>query len=105
MSLNIQLIIHELLCAAMFYGAFCRAVWANKQTHTHMRLVILMTGSVASLGMLAPIAWNYQPDWYAMLLLAVSVTAQLIASRHWRDGIPDMFQRKPADTFPPISPS
>lgn len=94
MSLNLHLVVHELLCAMMFYGAFCRAVWANRQTHTHMRLVILMTGSVASLGMLAPISWNYQPDWYATLLLTVSVIAQLVASRHWRHGIPEIFQRQ-----------
>ena len=59
-----------------------------------MRFVIVLTGSVASLGMLAPIAWHYEPDWYAMVLMAVSVIAQAIASHHWRDGIPDIFQRK-----------
>lgn len=94
MNLSVSLITHELLCAALFYGAFCRAVWANKRTHHRMRFVILMTGSVASLGMLAPIAWHYTPDWFALLLLATSVIAQGIASTHWREGIPEIFQRK-----------
>lgn len=93
MNLTPTIIIHEVLCLALFYGAFCRAVWANKQTQKRMRFVILMTGSVASLGMLAPIAWHYTPDWYALLLLATSVIAQLIASTNWRDGIPHIFQR------------
>jgi len=98
MNLSASVIIHELLCAALFYGAFCRAVWANRQTQKRMRFVITLTGSVASLGMLAPIAWHYQPDWFAMLLLATSVIAQLIASTNWRDGIPHIFQRSPHGT-------
>ena len=87
-------VLHELLCIALFYGAFCRAVWANKQTKPSLLLVIRLTGVVATVGMLAPIAWNYQPDWYAMMLMALSVCAQYIASHNWRDGIPHIFQKE-----------
>ena len=92
MNVTLEIVIHELLCMAIFYGAFCRAVWANKQTQIQMRFVIVMTGSVASLGMLAPIAWHYDPNWFSLLLLATNVTAQLIASNNWRNGIPHIFQ-------------
>lgn len=100
MNITATLVIHELLCVALFYGAFCRAVLANKQTKRRMRFVIVMTGSVASLGMLAPVAWHYEPDWFALLLLATSVTAQLIASPGWREGIPHQFQRESHESIP-----
>lgn len=88
------LAIHEALCLAMFYGAFCRAVWANKHTKPAMLFIIRATGAVAALGMLAPIAWKYEPDWYAMLLLALTVSAQYLASHNWREGIPHIFQKE-----------
>lgn len=87
-------LLHEVLCAALFYGAFCRAIHANKQTKYSMHIIIRLTGAVATLGMLAPISWNYQPDWFAMILLTLSVTAQFLASSNWREGIPEIFQRK-----------
>lgn len=93
MNQTILLVVHELLCLAMFYGAFCRAVWANKKTKRSMLMIIRATGAVATVGMLAPISWHYQPDWYALMLLSLTVVAQFVASQHWRDGIPEIFQR------------
>ena len=98
MNPNYLVMLHEVLCIAMFYGAFCRAVWANKQTKPAMLMVIRATGAVATVGMLAPISWHYQPDWYAMLLLSLTVAAQFIASSHWRDGIPHIFQKEHHET-------
>lgn len=98
MTISSALVLHEFLCIALFYSAFCRAVWANSQTQRRMRFVILMTGSVASLGMLAPIAWSYKPDWFALLLLSSIVVSQLITSTNWRDGVPEIFQKKPHGT-------
>lgn len=92
--LQASVILHEILCIALFYGAFCRAVHTNRSTKTSLRLIIMATGAVATLGMVAPISWGYEPDWYAMVLLTLSVAAQFVASAHWRNGIPEIFQRK-----------
>jgi hypothetical protein len=91
---QVALAAHEILCIALFYGAFCRAVWANKQTKQGMLLIIRLTGAVATIGMVAPIAWHYRPDWFAMLLMTLSVCAQYLASHNWRDGIPHIFQKE-----------
>lgn len=87
-----ELILHELLCGIIFYGAFCRAVLLTGDTKPGMKFIVMMTGAVASLGMLAPIAWHYEPDWYSLTLLASSVTAQLIAAGNWREGVPHIFR-------------
>ena len=94
MAISISLIAHEVLCLALFYSAFCRAVWANSQTQRRMRFIILMTGSVSSLGMLAPISWGYEPNWFELMLLAMAVVSQMITSTNWRDGVPEIFQKK-----------
>lgn len=87
MNITLPLIIHELLCFALFYSAFCRAVWTTSLTRKELRVIIVIVGSVACLGMAAPLAWGYKPDWYAMTLMAASVASRALTASFWVDGI------------------
>ena len=64
---------HELLCAALFYLTFCRAVWAGRRTSIGMHTVIRVMGAVSCMGMTAPLAFGYEPDWFSVTLLALVV--------------------------------
>ena len=90
----ISLIIHEMLCAALFYMAFCRAVHTSEETtKLSVRLAICALGAVACLGMAAPIVWCWTPNWYTTALLATVVINQSIFSVQWRNGVPKDFCR------------
>lgn len=79
-SLGLFLILHELLCAALFYVAFCRALRASERTSVLMRGVIKLMGLVACAGMAAPMAFGYRPDWFSVTLLALVVLEVAMSS-------------------------
>jgi hypothetical protein len=78
---SLVVILHELLCAALFYGAFCRALWAGRSTKAGMRFLIKVIGMVACAGMAAPLAFGYQPDWFSVALLGLVVLEVVIGDR------------------------
>lgn len=82
---------HELLCAALFYSVFCRAVRTDAQVKADIRLAFFVLGSVALMGMAAPLAWDHQPSGFDLALLGSIVLVQVITARHWRDGVPEHF--------------
>lgn len=75
---SLVVILHELLCAALFYAAFCRALWAGRSTSIGVRCLIKMIGMVACAGMAAPLAFGYQPDWFSVALLGLVVLELVI---------------------------
>lgn len=87
------LLLHEFLCLALFYSAFCRALPLTKKTRVSIRLLTVLIASVACLGMAAPVAWGYVPEWYEVTNLAVWVISQGLLAQHWHDSL-DSF-RKP----------
>ena len=91
-------LVHELLCAVLFYTVFCRAVRTTAHVKADIRLAFTCLGGVALMGMAAPIAWGHQPSGFDLALLASIVLVQVITARHWRDGVPEHFlqpQHKP----------
>lgn len=84
--------IHELLCFALFYSVFCRAVRMNKTTRHGIRVVLTVIGMVAAIGMAVPLQWaNWTPDWFTLALLASITALQLVTAYHWGRGVPDRF--------------
>ena len=96
--MTVALAIHELLCAALFYTVFCRAVKSNADVKTDVRLAFFALGSAAIMGMVAPLAWGHQPSIFDLALLSSVVLVQILTAHHWRDGVPEHFlhpQRRP----------
>ena len=85
------LVLHEALCFALFYTVFCRCVSTDSRVKADVRFAFFVLGTVACMGMVAPIAWAYQPGVYELSLLAAVVLVQIIAAHHWAHGVPEQF--------------
>lgn len=91
-----MIIAHEILCFALFYSVFCRAVRMDKTTRADIRLVLQVLGTVAAIGIAAPLQWtHWTPDWWSMALLASITALQLVTAYHWGRGVPDRFTKTP----------
>lgn len=87
-----MILLHQILCAAMFYGAFCRLVRCNCQTRVPIRLGFWMIGAAACAGLIQPLRGGWEPSLFELLLCAGVVTVQMVTSPRWRDGVPAKFQ-------------
>ena len=87
---------HELMCAAVFYTIFARAVRMNQNTRQDVRLALLFLGTVAAIGIAVPLHWtSWRPDCMYLAMLSGITAVQLVTAYHWRDGVPDRFQKPP----------
>jgi hypothetical protein len=84
-------IIHELLCAALFYSVFCRAVRSCEKVRTDVRFSFFLLGVVACAGMAAPLVWQFRPSGFTSALLAAVTLVQVVTAKHWDKGVPDRF--------------
>jgi hypothetical protein len=87
------LILHETLCAAIFFSVFCRSVKSSAKVRADVRLAFVMLGTVACAGMAAPLVWGLIPDLFVLSLLASIAAVQIATSRHWADGVPQGYYR------------
>lgn len=94
MTQQFLLVIHELLCAALFLSAFCRAVPLSLQTRVEIRLMVMATGMTACVGFILPL-WKWAPDWFSTLILLVWVITQAIMAKHWHDQIESFCKTNP----------
>ena len=91
-----MIIAHELLCIALFYSVFCRAVRMDRSTRTGIRHVLMVLGAVAAAGIAVPVRWPaWQPDWFTLALLASITAVQLVTAWHWTQGVPERFVKTP----------
>lgn len=89
--MNALVLAHELLCVTLFYTVFCRAVSTDEKVKVDVRFAFFVLGVVACMGMVAPIAWGYEPHPFALALLAAVVIVQVITAHHWAHGVPEQF--------------
>lgn len=83
------LLLHEALCMALFYAVFCRArLTSAKTTRLEVRLVLVLEGTIASVGMYLPVAHDFQPSVFSVLLLLVMVLPKVVFARVWTRGVP-----------------
>jgi hypothetical protein len=90
--MSLLLIVWELLCAALLWSVFCRLVRTNERTLFRVRLSIWMLGAVSLIGMAAPL-YGWAPDFMVLLMTAACLNMQVVAARHWRNGVPPQFQQ------------
>lgn len=86
-----HVIVHELLCIALFFTVFCRAVKTDQTVRTDVRFAFFILGIVSCMGMAAPLAWSHQPDLYQLALLAAVVLVQGVTAHHWQTEVPPQF--------------
>lgn len=87
----IAIVAHEVLCMALFFTVFCRAVKTDQTVRADVRLAFFVLGLVACMGMAAPLAWAHQPDPFGLALLAAVVLVQAITAHHWAEEVPPQF--------------
>lgn len=87
------LIIHETLCAAIFFSVFCRSVKSSEKVRADVRAAFLSLGTVACVGMAAPLVWGLVPDLFVLSMLAAIAFVQIVTSRHWHAGVPHSYYR------------
>ncbi len=86
------IVIHEALCVAMLYGAFCRLVRVNQDTLISIRFAFFLIGFAACAGIAQPLQSAWYPTVFELSLLAGVVTMQMVTAHRWRDGVPAKFQ-------------
>ena len=91
-----MIIAYEILCFALFYSVFCRAVRMNQTTRADIRIALQVLGTVAAIGIAVPVHWpTWRPDWVTLALLASITALQLVTAYHWQRGVPDRFVKPP----------
>ena len=95
-------LVWELVCFALLYSVFCRLVHTTLATRLSVRLAIFALGLSALVGIGAPI-YGWQPDAVVLCITSACLAMQLVAARHWRQGVPAQFEyTKPRlDDFAP----
>lgn len=86
-----HVIAHELLCIALFFTVFCRAVKTDATVRADVRFAFFVLGMVACMGMAAPLAWAHEPDTFQVALLAAVVLVQGVTAHHWQQEVPPQF--------------
>lgn len=89
--MNYMTIVHEVLCAVLFYGVFCRATKSSTDVRLAVRLAFLGLGTSALIGIAAPFSLNYQPHIVDILLLSGYTLVQLVTAGYWLNGVPDRY--------------
>lgn len=89
-------ILHELLCAALLYSCFCRAVKTNQDTRQSILLTFYFLSCVAIFATFAPLVIDWKPDIVSLLLLLAITLVQTVTATHWRYGPPEHFQQPDA---------
>lgn len=99
---NTVLAAHTVLCAILFWSAFCRIVKTNeRETYLVIRVSFSVAGMAALVMMIAPfghLLWPWFPKYRVhpavLLMLASFVSVQVSTARHWRHGTPKSFTKE-----------
>lgn len=85
------LIVWYILMGGLLWSVFCRLVRTNTRTLWLVRASIWILGAVGLLGLAIPL-YGWRPDFFHMLGMASCLNMQIVAARHWRNGVPAQFQ-------------
>lgn len=91
MTSSVLLFLHEALCLVLWYAIFFRSVKTDKHVRTGVRVALVLLGYVALAGVVAPLAWAWEPDAWGLALLAAIVILHLVTAADWAHGVPDRF--------------
>lgn len=87
------LLVHEVLCATILFSVFSRAVKTSEKVRTDVRFAFFVLGTVACIGMAAPLVWGMIPDLFGLCVLAAVAIVQIVTARHWHAGVPHSYYR------------
>ena len=93
MTSSVLLFLHEALCLVLWYTIFCRSVKTDKRVRADVRAAFVLLGYVALAGVVAPLAWAWEPDAWGLALLAAIIILQLVTDANWAHGVPDGIKR------------
>jgi hypothetical protein len=82
------------LMAGLLWSVFCRLVRTTRNTLLVVRASIFFLGAVGLVGVAAPL-YGWRPDFMHMAITVACLNMQIVAARHWRNGVPSPFQREP----------
>lgn len=85
------LVAHLVMCAYIVWSVFIRAKWLDDRALPGIRLVFCILGAAALLGMAWPIARNWTPDAWSLIMLASVCLVQRTTAAKWKDGVPEHF--------------
>lgn len=90
---EILLLAHEILCLALFWSVFIRAVRSCEKVRADVRIAFFVLGVVACAGMAAPLVWGFVPDLFTLALLMAVAFVESVTTHHWANGVPDRFYK------------
>jgi len=86
------LLLWESLCAVLLWSVFCRLIHVDKTTKVSVRLVLVVAGLGALIGIGAPL-YGWLPDGPMLAVFGPMVVMEMIVSQNWRYGLPVQFIR------------
>ena len=82
---------HLLMCAYIVWSVFARARWLDDRALPGIRLVFCILGAAALLGVAWPIARQWAPDAWSLIMLAAICLVQRTTAEKWHEGVPEQF--------------
>jgi hypothetical protein len=92
--------IHIVICLALLYSQFCRAVKTDRTTKMPVLLAFYALTVAVVFSLFAPAVlpgWQPSPD--SILFMFAVLVVQAVTSVHWRHGVPDAFREQMYDDF------
>ena len=79
-------------CAVLLYTSFCRMVHTHADTLIPVRLAFVLLAFSASLAIASVLVWGYAPDWPSTVAFWAFALVQVVSSRVWKYGVPNVYQ-------------
>lgn len=92
-------LVYLILCSAAFYAAFCRLVLTDRVTSGTARVAFWLVGVVSSFSIFNTLVWGHVPTTSETLTQLAFTTMLLVSSKRWKNGVPDEYQTRPADSL------
>lgn len=89
--MSFLIVAHEVAFAALFYTVFCRCIRCDHRTLAAIRLAFQILGSIAAIGIVAPLMWPDVVNWLVVVLALAIVLVQTVTARYWVSGPPTQF--------------
>ena len=88
-------LLHTFLASALLWTSFCRAsITSKRNTVAPVRWAFSLLMAAAVVALVAPFAWDYQPDYVSVSLLAGIAAVQVTTAAYWGNGVPESFRPK-----------
>jgi len=87
------------LCAATFYGAFCRLVHTDTATDRKVRAAFWLVAVVSAGSIFGVVVWGHHPAAIEAFNQMAFAMVMWVSSKRWAKGVPDEYQTRPSDSL------